>query len=127
MTEFLDTFEETAGTQTAAIFEAIRGERIMVFDAIERERAEILAAIALEREAVLGGVDTQLSKATADIDELTRGLIDQGTAELQTAGRALIDHFFVRLLQFLVVVALGVLLFRWVTRRRQDAVADHHD
>ena len=127
MTEFLDTFEETAATQTAAIFEGIRGERIMVFDAIERERAEILAAIALEREVVLGSVDTQLSKATADIDELTRGLIDEGTAELKTAGRDLIDHFFVRLLQFLVIVAAGVLLFRWVTRRRKDAVADHHD
>ena len=127
MTEFLDTFEETAATQTAAIFEGIRGERIMVFDAIERERAEILAAIALERQVVLGSVDTQLSKATADIDELTRGLIDEGTAELKTAGRDLIDHFFVRLLQFLVIVAAGVLLFRWVTRRRKDAVADHHD
>lgn len=45
----------------------------------------------------------------------------------ETAGRILIVHFFVCLLQFLVIVALGVLVFRWVTRRRKDAVADHND
>ena len=54
MTEFLKTFEQTAASQTAAIFDGIRDERIMIFDAIEQERAQILAAITLERESVLG-------------------------------------------------------------------------
>ena len=125
MTGFLDTFEETAASQTAAIFDGIESERVMIFDAMERERAEILAAITEEREAILSGVDSQLSTTTSNIDEVARGLIDDTTAELDGVARGLIDHFFIRLAQFLVIVALGALLFRWVTRRRRNAVVDH--
>jgi hypothetical protein len=127
MTGFLDSFEETTARQTAAIFDGIERERVMVFDAIERERAEILAALTDEREAILRGVDSQLSKTTSNMDAVARGLIDDATVELDGVGRGLIDHFFIRLSQVLVLVSLGILLFRWLTRRRKDAVVEHHD
>lgn len=118
MTAFLEGFEETAARQTTAVFEGIQGERMMVFDALERERAEILAAIANERELVLDRVDTQLSKAASDIDQVSRGLIDQATSELDAVGRGLIDHVFIRLIQLFALVALALLIFRLVTRER---------
>ena len=125
MTGFLDSFEETTERQTAAIFDGIESERVMIFDAIERERAEILTALADEREAILSGVDSQLSSTTSSIDEVARGLIDDTTDELDGVGRGLIDHFFIRLAQFVVIIGLGALLFRWATRRRRNAVVDH--
>jgi len=125
MTGFLDTFEETAARQTAAIFDGIESERVMIFDAMERERAEILAALTEEREAILSGVDSQLSSTTSNMDEVARGLIDDTTAELDGVARGLIDHFFIRLAQFLVIVGVCALLYRWVTRRRRNAVVDH--
>ena len=125
MTGFLDTFEETAARQTDAIFDAIESERVMIFNAIERERAEILAAVADERETILSAVDSQLTSTTSSIDEVARGLIDDATVEIDGVGRGLIDHFFIRLAQFLVVVGLGALLYRWMTRRRRNAVVDH--
>lgn len=78
-----------------------------------------------ELRKILSGVDSQLSSATLSIDEVARGLIDDTTAELDGVGRGLIDHFFVRLAQFLVIVGLGTLLYRWATHRRRSAVVDH--
>jgi hypothetical protein len=66
-----------------------------------------------------------LSSTTSSIDEVARGLIDDTTDELDGVGRGLIDHFFIRLAQFVVIIGLGVLLFRWATRRRRNAVVDH--
>ncbi len=120
MSGFLDTFEETAERQAAAIFDGIKSERLMIFDAIERERAEILTALAGERDAILRGVDSQLTSTTAGIDQVARGLIDDATTEFNGVGRGLIDHFFLRLAQFVVVVGFFVLLLRWMTRRRRD-------
>ena len=121
MTAFLERFEDTASAQTAAIFDGIEEERRKVFDAIERERAEILAAISNEREQVLNGVDLRVAKTTNDVDQLTRGLIDQATGELDAVGRGLIDHFFLRLAQVLLVVFVAalVILVLWRVMRRR--------
>jgi hypothetical protein len=123
MTEFLETFEETASTQSAAIFEGIKDERIMIFDAVERERAAILGAIENERAAILHALDAQLSTVTAEVDTVGRGLIDQATAELDTVGRGLVDHFFFRLIELLAVVSIAVLLVRLLVRRRHKTEA----
>lgn|GEM_PF-1648073 len=123
MTEFLETFEETASTQSAAIFEGIQDERMMIFEAVERERAAILRAIENERATILNELDAQLSTATAEADAAARGLIDQATAELDTVGRGLVDHFFLRLIELLAIGGVTVLLVRLVLRKRRKTEA----
>jgi MYXO-CTERM domain-containing protein len=94
MTGFLDTFEGTLSAQTSALLNGIEHERITVFEAIEGERDAIVAAIGEERDAILNELDTQLATTTAKLD---------------TVGRGLIDHFFIRLIE--VLVAMGMFVF----------------
>lgn len=107
MTAFLDTFEGSLSAQTQALLEGIERERTTVFDAVERERIEVLAAIENERQTILENLDSQLNSTAAKLDEVGRGLI---------------DHFFVRLIEVLVVIGivavLTVLLVLAVVRRR---------
>jgi hypothetical protein len=113
MTGFLDTFEGTLSAQTSALLKGIEQERITVFDAVEGERDAIVAAIGEERDAILNELDTQLATTTAKLD---------------TVGRGLIDHFFIRLIEVLVVmgvvVFLMVLLVLFVLRKRGAATID---
>ena len=107
MTDFLGTFEGTLSKQTATLLEGIERERITVFNAVENERAAVLAAIENERKSILDKLDSQLMSATAELDKVGRGLI---------------DHFFARLIEVLVVVGivafLIVLLVIAVLRKR---------
>ena len=113
MTGFLDTFEGTLSAQTSALLSGIEKERITVFEAVEGERDAIVAAIGEERDAILTELDTQLATTTAKLD---------------TVGRGLIDHFFIRLIEVLVVmgvvVFLMVLLVLFVLRKREAATID---
>jgi len=113
MTGFLDTFEGTLSAQTSALLNGIEQERITVFEAVEDERDAIVAAIGEERDAILSELDTQLAATTAKLD---------------TVGRGLIDHFFIRLIEVLVVmgvvVFLMVLLVLFVLRKREAATID---
>jgi len=118
MTEFIEAFEETASTQTEAIFKSIQDERVMIFESVEKERAEILGALEAERASILSAVDSQLSTVTAEVDRVGRGLINQATGELDTVGRGLIDYFFLRLLEVLALVGIATLVV-WVVKRKR--------
>jgi hypothetical protein len=115
MTKFLDTFEGTLSAQTEALLRGIERERITVFDAIEEERTAIVDAVERERTSILDDLDSQLSNASAELDSV---------------GRSLIDYFFVRLVQVLVimgvVVFLIVLLVLFIVRRRSQGAIDHN-
>ena len=107
MTDFLGEFEGTLGAQTSALLDGFAKERIAVFDAVGEERTEILAAIEAERVSIMDKLDDQLLSATD---------------ELNATGRGLIDHFFTRLIEVLVVMGvvmvLTVLLVLVVLRKR---------
>jgi MYXO-CTERM domain-containing protein len=113
MTGFLDTFEGTLSAQTAALLAGIEKERITVFDAVEGERDAIVATIGEERDAILSELDSQLATTAAKLD---------------TVGRGLIDHFFLRLIEVLVVMGvagfLTVLLVLFVLRKRGAKAID---
>ena len=115
MLVFLDTFEGTLSAQTQALLEGIELERVSVFEAIEGERVAVLDAIEGERESILDKLDSQLATATTELDSVGRGLI---------------DHFFVRLIEVLlglgVFVFLMVLLALFVLRRRGSGTIDHN-
>jgi hypothetical protein len=110
MTDFLGEFEGTLAAQTTTLLDGFARERVAVFDAVGEERAEILAAVEEERTAVMEKLDDQLLEVTTELDQMGRGLI---------------DHFFVRLIEVLVVVGvasfLTVLLVLAVLRRRKSS------
>ena len=113
MVDFLGDFENVLGAQTHALLAGVEKERLAVFDAVEEERTEILAAIEEERSSVMEKLDDQLISATAELDQVGRGLI---------------DHFFIRLAEVLAAVAvfsfLTVVLVLVVLRRRRSAGED---
>jgi hypothetical protein len=112
-TGFLDSFEGTLSAQTQALLSGIEQERITIFTAVENERTAIVEAIEGERRTVLDKLDSQMNQASE---------------RLETVGRGLIDHFFTRLIQILVisgiVVFLIVLLVLAVVRRRTAEAID---
>ena len=112
-TAFLDSFEGTLSAQTDSLLEGIERERLTIFEAVESERAAIVEAVEGERRAVLEALDSQM---------------DQASGRLDSAGKGLIDYFFARLIQILVVsgivVFLMVLLVLAVVRRRSAQPID---
>ena len=107
-TGFLDDFESTMDGQVSTLLDAIARERREIFEAVAVERAAILEAIGQERISAMSMLDEELIAATAKLD---------------TVGRGLIDHFFVRLLEVLAVVGvftfLIVALVLSVVRQRE--------
>ena len=112
---FLDTFEGTLSAQTETLLAGIERERLTVFEAIEEERIAIVDALDHERTSILEKLDAQLTAASAELDSVGKGLI---------------DYFFLRLIQVLVVtgivVFLAVLLMRLAFRRRGAASIDRN-
>jgi hypothetical protein len=115
MTGFLDTFEGTLSAQTQALLAGIEQERITVFNAIEEERVAIVDALDEERTSILGALDAQLANASTEFDSV---------------GKSLIDYFFLRLVQVLVIMGvvlfLIVLLVLYVGRRRSAETIDRN-
>ena len=95
VSSFLGEFEDTLSAQTRMLLDGVERERITVFTAVEAERRSIVEAIELERESILDALDDQLRATTTELDEVGRGLI---------------DHFFVRLVEVLLVIGVFVLL-----------------
>ena len=115
LTAFLDSFEETLTLQTQTLLGGIEQERLMVFDAVAQERDAIIGAVEEQGDSLLGELDRHVEAATQELD---------------TVGRGLIDHFFLRLIEVLVVmgivVVLTVLLVLFVLRRRDAARIDRN-
>jgi hypothetical protein len=113
MTAFLNSFEDSLSLQTQTLLSGIEQERLMVFDAIEGERTAIVEAVERERAAILDKLDSQLTAASAELDSVGRGLI---------------DHFFLRLIEVLIVIGvvvfLIVMLVLFVVRRRSGGTID---
>ena len=113
MTTFLDSFEGTLSAQTQSLLEGVERERMTVFNAIEEERAAIVKAVGDERALIVEKLD---------------GQVDRVATRLDSAGKGLIDYFFTRLIQVLlvtgVVVMLLVLLALFVLRRRATPAID---
>ena len=107
---FLGQFDGMVDGQVSTLLQAVEGERIAVFEAIAEERAMVLTAIEQERVSVMDKLDSQLLTATAQLNDVGKGLI---------------DHFFVRLIEVLAVVGvatiLTVLLVLVVLRKRRSS------
>jgi hypothetical protein len=89
--DFLDEFETTLAGQVSILLDAVKQERLALMDAVAEERILVLEAITAERMSVMTKLDEQLVTATTELDGVGRGLI---------------DHFFLRLAEVLVVVGI---------------------
>jgi hypothetical protein len=112
VTLFLDSFEETLAAQTQTLVDGIDAQRVAVFEAVEEERQMILSAVEEERLSIVTELEYR---------------VDAATEKVETMGKGLIDHFFDRLVNLLIVVGLvtfaGVLLVLFIARqmsRRDD-------
>lgn len=112
VTLFLDGFEETLAEQTKTLVDGIDTQRVAVFEAIEEERQMILSAVEEGRLSLVSELEDR---------------IDAATEKVETMGKGLIDHFFDRLINLLIVVGVvtfaGVLLVLFIARqmsRRDD-------
>lgn len=104
--KFLDEIEELIPKDREALFEAFQAERDALLEALGREREVILNAVTEERTAIFSALDEQVATSLGELDLMSRSLI---------------DHFFVRLVQLLVVAGLLGLLAYILLRRRQRA------
>lgn len=118
---FLEGFEGSLADQTATLVDGIERERLAIFDAVEAERTDIIAAVEAERAEIIAAVEKERISILEQLDEQ----VTAAMARLDTMGRGLIDHFFIRLIQVLAVVGvvtiLTVVLLLVMLRKRDRA------
>jgi len=123
----------------AAVLSDVQGQRLATQDFLDQERTLTLAALRQERIATVAALNDQRLGATSDLrgerqvvlgalhsEEVEamnsiRGMSEATIKEMDNRGRVLIDHFFVRALELLLLtlalLALGAwLLLRMFTR-----------
>jgi hypothetical protein len=103
--------------QRALTLSALRQERIATLTAFNGERLGVTSDLRGERQVVLAALHNEQVEAMNSI----RGMGEATLKEVDNRGRSLIDHFFVRALELilltLVLVAIGAwLLLRQFTR-----------
>ena len=123
----------------AAVLSDVQGQRLATQDFLDQERTLTLAALRQERIATVAALNGERLGATSDLRgerqivlealhneqveamNSIRGMGESTLKEMDNRGRALIDHFFVRALELLlltlVLLAIGAwLLLRMFTR-----------
>lgn len=102
MAEVIGDFETVFGEQTDTLLAGVDEARMAVFEAVAEERTAILTAMTDERASVMTELDSRLLSATNKLDQVGQGLI---------------DHFFIRLVQVLLLVGAFKLLMLLLRRR----------
>jgi PBP1b-binding outer membrane lipoprotein LpoB len=135
----IDRMPELMQQARAAVLADVQGQRLAVQDFVDQQRALTLSALQQERIATLAALNGERLGATSDLRgerqvvlaalhneqveamNSIRGMSEATLKEVDNRGRSLIDHFFVRALELilltLVLLAIGAwLLLRQFTR-----------
>jgi hypothetical protein len=102
----------------------LREERLETLDELQRQRLDTIAAmrgerlaatadIRVERQAVLDAIRSDETAALADVN----ALVEKATKDLDAHGHGLIDHFFKRALQLMLLFLSLFALVAWVLLR----------
>jgi hypothetical protein len=102
----------------------LREERLETLDELQRQRLDTIAAmrgerlaatadIRVERQVVLDAIRNDESVALADVSTL----VEKATKDLDAHGRGLIDHFFRRALQLMLLFLSLFSLVAWILLR----------
>jgi PBP1b-binding outer membrane lipoprotein LpoB len=135
----IDRMPDLMQQARAAVLADVQGQRLAVQDFVDQQRALTLSALQQERIATLAALNGERLGATSDLRgerqvvlaalhneqveamNSIRGMSEATLKEVDNRGRSLIDHFFVRALELilltLVLLAIGAwLLLRQFTR-----------
>jgi len=123
--------------QTRAAFgQSVEGERLAVQDFLRSERLEALATLDQERLATLAAIRNERLAATVDLraervavldalrsDEETlmndvNSTTERTIQETDTRARSLIDHFFLRAFELVMLTVITCALAAWILLRR---------
>jgi hypothetical protein len=119
----------------AAVLSDLQGQRLATQEFLDQQRALTLAALRQERIATLADVNSQRLGATSDLrgerqvvlDALhseqveamnsIRAMSEATIKEMDSRGRVLIDHFFVRALELLLLTLVLLVIAAWLLLR----------
>ncbi len=131
----IDRLPEFMKQARAAVLSDIQGQRLAAQEFLDQQRALTLAALRQERIATLAAVNGQRLGATSDLrgerqvvlDALhseqveamnsIRGMSEATMKEVDNRGRSLIDHFFVRALELLLLTLALLAIGAWLLLR----------
>jgi hypothetical protein len=111
----------------------LREERLQTLDALHQERLATIASIRgerlaatedfrVERQVVLGSLQDQEMLAIKNIEAIT----DKAIQEMDAKGRGLIDHFFLRALELMLLMLVLCSALAWILSRRFTARPRDH-
>jgi len=103
------------------LHEAFRKERIETLLEIDKERKATLVYLTQERRAVVEELKTELNRIT----ELLKSERKATMVEMEETGNRIIDHFFVRVLQLVMIIIivfiiLGFIIIRIIAKRESQ-------
>ena len=103
----------------------LREERLQTIDALQQERIATLAALRGERVAATADIrgerqvvlDALRNHEVAVMNDL-RAMSDKSIQDLDARGRGLIDHFFIRALELVLLTLVLCSVVAWILLRR---------
>lgn len=112
-------------TQRLAVQGFLQEERKQVIDALDRERIATVADLRKERiaatsdlhgesQVILGALHSEQLAAMSGL----HGVSDETLKNFDTKARGLIDHFFIRALELLIIAVVLFVLAAWLLLRR---------
>ncbi len=131
----IDRMPDLVKQARAAVVADVQGQRLAAQDFVDQQRALTLSALRQERIATLAALSGERQGATADlrgerqvvlaalhseqVDAMNsiRGMGESTLKEVDNHGRALIDHFFVRALELLLLTLVLLAIGAWLMLR----------
>ena len=103
------------------LHEAFRKERIETLSEIDKERNATLVYLTQERRAVMETLKTELNRITM----ILKSEREATMVDMEETGKRIIDHFFVRVLQLVMIIItafiiLGFIIFRIIAKRESQ-------
>ena len=132
----IDGMPEFMKQARAAVLADVQGQRLAVQDFVDQQRALTLSALQQERIATLAALNGERLGATSDLRgerqvvlaalhneqveamNSIRGMSEATLKEVDNRGRVLIDHFFVRALELILLTLVLVAIGAWLMLRQ---------
>ncbi len=132
----MERMPETMGQAREAIRADVDGERLAAQAFLHEERLQTLDAVRQERIATIAALHNERLAATADLHGERKAVLDalyiqeaavmndvnaqseKTLKDLDSRGRGLIDHFFLRALELVLLILVLCSLVLWILLRR---------
>jgi PBP1b-binding outer membrane lipoprotein LpoB len=141
----IDRMPELMQQARAAVLADVQGQRLAVQDFVDQQRALTLSVLRQERIATVAALNGERLGATSDLRgerqvvlaalhneqveamNSIRGMGESTLKEVDNRGRSLIDHFFVRALELLLLTLVLLAIGAWLLVRQFTRSAGRRD